>query len=56
MDKTILLKYLSGGVLMVMLFAFVVLGKMSADTFETLAVGLLGAIGGHAAGTLGKLS
>ena len=53
-DTTVLLKYLAGGGLMAMLFTLTVLGRMSAEAFETLAVGVLGAIGGHAAGTLGK--
>jgi hypothetical protein len=37
-----------------MLFTLTLLGRMSAEAFETLAVGLLGALGGHAAGALGK--
>ena len=53
-DMTLLLKYLAGGGLMAMLFTLTVLGRMSAEAFETLAVGALGAIGGHAAGSLGK--
>ncbi len=55
LDTALLLKYLAGGGLMAMLFALTVLGKMSAEAFETLAVGALGAIGGHAAGTFGKV-
>jgi hypothetical protein len=54
LDMTLLLKYLAGGGLMAMLFALTVLGKMPAEAFETLAVGALGALGGHAAGTFGK--
>jgi hypothetical protein len=53
-DTTLLLKYLAGGGLMAMLFTLTVLGRMSTEAFETLAVGALGAIGGHAAGALGK--
>jgi hypothetical protein len=53
-DMTLLLKYLAGGGLMAMLFALTLLGRMSAEAFETLAVGILGALGGHAAGALGK--
>jgi glycerol uptake facilitator-like aquaporin len=53
-DLPLLLKFLAGFVLMAMLFALTVLGKVPAESFETLAVGVLGALGGHAAGNFGK--
>ena len=55
-DNGPLLKYLAGGVLMAMLFALAILNKMPAESFVTLAIGALGALGGHAAGSAGKQS
>jgi hypothetical protein len=54
LDLILLLKFLAGFVLMAMLFALTLLGRIPAESFETLAVGLLGALGGHAAGAFGK--
>ena len=54
LDLIMVLKFLAGGVLMAMLFTLTLLGKIAPEAFETLAVGVLGAIGGHAAGVLGK--
>jgi hypothetical protein len=47
MDKNLILKLAAGGVLFGMLFALVVMNKMGADAFQTLAVGALAALGGH---------
>jgi hypothetical protein len=55
-DPNTVLKYAAGGVLLGMLFALVVLGKMSPDAFVPVAIGTLGALGGHAAGSQGKQS
>jgi hypothetical protein len=53
MERILLLKFLAGGVLFGMLFALVILDKMPAASFEALAIGALGAIGGHVTARLG---
>jgi hypothetical protein len=47
MEKGLILKTVAAGILFGMLFVLVLVNKMSADSFEALAIGALGAIGGH---------
>jgi len=54
LDPNTVLKYLAGGGVMGMLFTLALRGTMSAEAFETVAVGALGAIGGHAAGVFAR--
>ena len=54
MDKNALLKYTAGGGIMVMLFTLVLLGKMSSEAFQGLAMGTLGAIAGRSTATRGQ--
>ena len=50
MDTGLILKFVGTVLLFASLFYLVVIGKMSASDFQTLAVGALGALGGFHAG------
>ena len=50
MDINLIVRYTAAGAILASLLYLVVIGKVSAGQYETLAVGALSALGGYHAG------